>query len=72
MDPRYHATLASLGQRYQNYPGLPQAQFDERFGPFNPDPQEILRRLMIEQQLRREPGVIIPGSPSWPAGYTRI
>jgi hypothetical protein len=71
MDPRY-TTLASLGQRYQNYPA---ATFDQRFGPFNTGPrsdQDILRMFIEQEQMqRRDPNVIRPGTPSWPFGYTQ-
>ena len=66
MDPRYHATLASLGQRYQD---MPPATFDQRFGPYQaPGPyqpgldQEQLRRMLEEQMLRNTPEGIVPGS----------
>ena len=72
MDPRYHTTLASLGQRYQNYP----SELDQ-----SRPPQDIIRELFLqemlirrqqEQRQGRDPDVIRPGSPSWPFGYTRI
>jgi hypothetical protein len=62
--------LASLGQRYRNYPA---ASFDERFGPYNVGPvhdQELIRRLLEQQMLG--PEGIVPGSRTWPAGYIRI
>ena len=64
--------LASLGQRYQNYPV---ATFDERFGPYPTGPitdQDALRLFLQQQMLGRDPEVVVPGSRSFPAGYTRI
>lgn len=67
MDPRYHTTLASLGQRYQDYPA---ATFDQRFGPYDARPdQQMMQELFMremqrqrdEQLLRSTPGAIIPG-----------
>jgi len=73
MDPRYHATLASLGQRYQD---MPPATFDQRFGPYDtprpdvpPEAKEQLRRLFEEQMLRDTPEGIIPGQRTWPYGF---
>ena len=62
-------TLASAGQTYRNYPA---ATFDQRFGPYSTGPvtdQDLLRRFL---ERPRDPEVITPGSPSWPAGFTRI
>jgi hypothetical protein len=69
MDPRYHTTLANLGQRYQDYPA---ATFDQRFGPYQaPVDQEMLRRLFELQMLRQTPESIVPGTRTWPFGYTQ-
>lgn len=62
-----NTVLASLGQRYQNYPA---ATFDERFGPYNVGPMSdpaILRQFLQP----RDPEMIIPGSQSWPSGFIR-
>ena len=67
------AQLATMGQRYQN---MPPATFDQRFGfgqapgP-TPDSRDQLRRLFEEQQLRNTPGGIVPGTKTWPYGYTQ-
>ena len=58
------AELASLGQRYQDYPA---ATFDQRFGPYQPptatdQDRDMLRRLLEEQMLRNTPEGIVPGS----------
>lgn len=68
------ASLASLGQRYQDYP----SELDQ-----NRPPQDIIRELFLQQLLQQRlqqqipqgpPGTqpIRPGTPSWPHGYTRI
>src|SRR5262245_23437476 len=56
--PEYlrRAPVAALGQRYQNYPA---ATFDERFGPFGLDQQQLEQLLL--QQMRPQPGQMIPG-----------
>jgi hypothetical protein len=66
-------TLASMGQRYRD---LPPATFDQRFGPYQapgptPDSRDQLRRLMEEQMLRNTPEGIVPGTKTWPYGYTQ-
>jgi len=61
--PQQQTTLASMGQRYQDYPP---ASFDQRFGPYQApaptdDAREQLRRMFEEQLLRQTPEAIIPG-----------
>ena len=51
-----NVTLASLGQTYRPYPP---ATFDERFGPYGLDQQQ-LEKLML-QQMYPQPGQIVPG-----------
>lgn len=54
-----YTTLASLGQRYQDYP---QSTFNERFGPYQaPLDQDTMRRLFEYEQLRQTPEAIVPG-----------
>jgi hypothetical protein len=67
-------TLADLGQRYR-----PPASFDERFGEWRrmPAEQEMLNRLLYEEEMRRRTreapeGYIVPGTRTWPFGYTQI
>lgn len=57
-----NVTLASMGQRYRDYPA---ATFDQRFGPYDVgryNSQDLMRRLIEEGQLRLDPSVLIPGS----------
>jgi hypothetical protein len=75
-EPLVRAPLASLGQRYRQ---PPPATFEERWSPLGPAPaeQEMLRRLLLEQEQRRRTpeapeGYIMPGSRTWPFGYTQI
>jgi hypothetical protein len=74
MDPRYHATLASLGQRYQD---APPATFGERFGgPLTPEQERALAQELFMQEHRRylQEQMQRQRTPeyTWPAGFIRI
>jgi hypothetical protein len=69
MDPQ-EFIRTSLGQRYR------EPSFETRFGDWgSPAPesdQDRIRQLFIEELLRKVPDLVVPGSQSWPSGYTRI
>lgn len=70
-------TLASMGQRYRDYPP---ATFAQRFGPYYMPPdiqqQEQLRQFLEQQMMReqmiRDPSINAPGTRAWPYGNVRI
>jgi hypothetical protein len=74
MDPRYHTTLANLGQRYQD---MPPAPFADRFGaPLTPEQERALAQqlFMQEQQKFMQDQMQRQRTPeyTWPAGFIRI